>query len=126
MNFSVSRRSSSGFLTDSSTILVSSSAAGPAFPGINMQAPTFRAPQISAPSVTGPSVSANGIVAPSFEAPQLYAPSIGAPRLDMQMPSGAGAGAAGRGGTFSPILAAVLACVGTVALLAIVYVLTKR
>ena len=108
-----------------------SSAAGPAFPGINMQAPTFRAPQISAPSVTGPSVSANGIVAPSFQAPQLYAPSLGAPRLDMQMPSAGAAaagaaGATGRGGTFSPILAAVLACVGTVALLAIVYVLTKR
>jgi hypothetical protein len=102
-------------------------------PGINVKPPVIQGPQFSAPSLTGPALSANGITPPSVKGPHMYSPSVSAPRLDMQMPAPAAPAApavpaipAAAPSTFSPILAALLGCVCTVALLAIVYVLLVK
>ena len=113
--------------------------AGGSMPGLSVQAPAIHKPQVSmpslsAPSMTGPSVSANGITPPSMQAPHLSAPaisapSISAPRLDARMPDRAAAGGAGSSSSSSgipPLLIALLSCLATVAVLAIVYVLLKK
>jgi hypothetical protein len=58
---------------------------------------------------------------------------MSAPQFDMKMPQmqmrpaspPPVAAPAARGSTFSPVLAALLSCIGTIAVLAIVYVLVK-
>jgi hypothetical protein len=106
----------------------------PDLPGANVRPPVFNAPQVSAPSMSGPGISAAGITPPTVRAPQFSAPSMSAPQLDvrmpqmqlpaMQAPPPVAVPAAG-GSTFSPVIAALLSCIGTVAVLAIVYVLVK-
>ncbi len=120
-----------------SSPLAPSPAAAGGLPGLSVQAPAFHKPQlsmpaVSAPHVTGPSVSGAGITAPAVQAPQLSAPSVSAPSmsapsLNAQVPV---AGGAGRSATTSagipPLLIALLSCLATIAVLAIVYVLLKR
>ena len=100
-------------------------AAPPPSPGLTL--PGFKPPKVTAPSMTGPAISGSGITPPTFHAPNVQAPSLAAPPITMPaMPTSAPPVAPAAGAGFSPILAAVLACLGTVALLAIVYVLIKR
>ena len=105
-----------------------SSASAPPLAGLTP--PGFQPPKVSAPSMTGPAISSSGVTPPSFQAPNVQAPSMSAARMTMPsmpaMSTSAPPVAPAAGGAFSPILAAVLACLGTVALLAIVYVLIKR
>lgn len=111
------------------------SAGGGGFPAVpDFQAPQFQKPQMSAPSVTGPSVSAAGITPPSMQAPHFTPPSMSAPQMQMppmQLPPPAAPAApppaaAAAGSGFPPILIAVVSCLGTIAVLAILYVLLKR
>ncbi len=113
-----------------------SPAAAGGLPGLSVQAPAFQKPQVSmpavsAPHVTGPSVSGAGITAPSVQAPQLSTPSISAPSmtapsLDTKMPAAGGAGSSTAGAGIPPLLIALLSCLATIAVLAIVYVLLKK
>ena len=105
-----------------------SSGSTPLLPGLTP--PALQPPKVAPPSMTGPAISSSGVTAPSFQAPNVQAPAMTAPHMSMPslpaMPTAAPPAAPAAGGAFSPILAAVLACLGTVALLAIVYVLIKR
>ncbi len=112
-----------------------SPAAAGGLPGLSVQPPAFHKPQVSmpavsAPHVTGPSVSAAGITPPSVQAPHLSTPSISAPsmtapRLDANMPIAGGASPPASAG-IPPLVIALLSCLATIAVLAIVYVLLKK